>query len=512
VGSARETTFEKLHRLAASFAAPRSSARDRATLRLAVELGAIAVPCCARELAGLVPARRAWARELLGAIAIEPEPGGPGEDRVRRAVRDLLEGPATDDAKIDALALLAELGEVSVPASFADPAAIQRRSVEELVGHLTTTESIASAAALVSEGLEPAAIVELVEALSEIAPAAAQRLVGELGARVDVDPELRGDLQRVTAPLALVDPRGAAGDRAPDAAALAPRPSLVEIHRHPAGRIVVAIARRVPDQRRWRAMSVLIDEDGALIDGWYDADCAPRKVTAEVLAPLGAQGFAGGAATPAAARRMVAEAACRAVALGVGLPPAYYPGRDLLELGDAHLAGRPAPDPLTTALSRAVDLLAAGELARARPLLEHCTCHAPDDALAASSLGLCLSAQGDVAAALPWLERATRLEPAWPLHHWNLAAAAHQAGRLDACYLAMVRFLARSGVPAARAAHDPEHGDRVRLAERIVVEHERTCRLEGRALPRDRARARAKRPSTPGSLREPPAHDERGRR
>jgi hypothetical protein len=469
-----DLTFVRLRRLASSFDEPPSRSRDRTVLRLALELGAIAVPCCARELAGPTAARRLRARALLGALA------DAHEDRVRRAVRELLEGPAPDDAKIDALALLADLGEVTVPACFANPAAIQRRSVEELAGHLDTVEDVANAAALVTEGLEPPAIVELVAGLSEIAPAAALRLVDELAARVDVDPAVRGELRRVTIDL---------GGRPPgaDRELRALRPALVEIHRHEGGALVIAIARRVPGQRRWRAWSVLVDETGALCDAWYDADCPPRKVSGEILAPLAAKGFAGGATSPAVARRHVADAACRAVSLGRGLPPGYYLGRDLLELGDAHLAGRPAPDEVATALGRAVDLLAAGDPARARPLLDHCAERAPDDAVVASSLGLCLSAQGDRHGALVWLDRAARLEPAFSLHHWNLAAAAHAAGELDACYLAMVAFVA-CDTPTT----DPDHASRVALARDLIADHERLCRLQGRRPPRPSARARAR--------------------
>ncbi|HTJ45428.1 MAG TPA: tetratricopeptide repeat protein [Kofleriaceae bacterium] len=469
-----------------SFDESRTSARDRATLRIAVELGAIAVPACARELASGSPARRAWARVLLGAIARAPR----DEERVRRSVRELLGGDAPDDAKIDALALLADLGEVTMPACFSDPAAIQRRSVEELAGHLGSVEDVASAAALVAEGLEPPAIAELVEGLSEIAPAAAERLVDELAARVDVDPMLRGELRRIISPLKIAPPPFALSEdpEGPSRRATL-RPALVEVHRHAGGSAVVAIARRVPGQRRWRAFSVLVDETGTLADAWYDGDCPPRKVSGEILAPLAGQGFLGGATSPQVARRLVADAARSAVALGRGLPPSYYLGRDLLELGDAHLAGRPAPDEIVTALGRAVDLLASGDPARARPLLEHCAERAPDDPLVASSLGLCLSAQGDPRAALPWLDRAARLEPAWPIHHWNLAAAAHQARELDACYLAMTAFVARS---AAATVHDPDHVERLALAKRLIAEHERLCRLEGRALPRSRARARAR--------------------
>src|SRR5204863_2794548 len=99
---------------------------------------------------------------------------------------------------------------------------------------------------------------------------------------------------------------------------------------------------------------------------------------------------------------------------------------------------------LATLHGRAVDLLAAGEHARARPLLEHCFRIAPDDADIAASLGSCLLAAGEVEAARAPLALAARLEPAWALHHWNLAAACHRAGDLAGCWRALREYLVRT--------------------------------------------------------------------
>jgi tetratricopeptide (TPR) repeat protein len=479
----RDSTFSKLQRLAAGF--EDATAASRAAIRLATALGPIAVPCCVRELAGDDPGRRQRAIVLLGSIA---EHHG---DRVRRALAALAAGDAHDDAKVDALALLAELGAPEAHARFADPARVQRRSVEQLATHLASPAEIASATALVVDALDPDAIVDLVEGMVDAAPVAARRLAGELTARVDVDPALRSEVRRIAAPLAL-----SADDAAPGPA---PGRARIAILRHPGGRAVVAVARRVPGARRWRTLGVLVDEAGALVDAWYDDDCPPRKLDGEVLAPLAAEGFTGETtrARAADARRLVADAARHAVARGLGLPAPYYLGRDLLELGDAHLAGQPVPDGEVTLLARAVDLLAAGEAARARPLLDHCALRAPDDAIAASSLGLCLCAQGEPAAAIPWLERAARLEPTWPLHHWNLAAAAHQAGEPTACYLALAGFVARG----AAVAGDAEHDDRLAQARRWMAAHERRCRMEGVEPPRIRAgtRTRTRRRARPGA-------------
>jgi tetratricopeptide (TPR) repeat protein len=174
---------------------------------------------------------------------------------------------------------------------------------------------------------------------------------------------------------------------------------------------------------------------------------------------------------------MVGAAARRTVSSGQTLPSGYYLGRDLLGITDSHVVGGRAGEPAAL-LGRAVDLLAAGESERARPLLEHCASIAPDDAEAASSLGLCLLAQGELPAAVLHLQRAAWIEPQWPLHHWNVAAAAHRAGDLATCAGALREFLARADEPLA-AAVDPGHGRRISLARRFVADH---ARLAGSSL------------------------------
>src|SRR5262245_28957989 len=102
-------TLAQLRRVATSFAAARTPAEERALRRLVGALGAAAAPACLRELASTDPARRQWASELLGEIARDHR------DRVLRGLRGLLADAAAagDEAKIDALGLLAELGETA---------------------------------------------------------------------------------------------------------------------------------------------------------------------------------------------------------------------------------------------------------------------------------------------------------------------------------------------------------------------------------------------------------------
>lgn len=467
-----------LHRLRASFDKPRTRAEERVLLDDARILGATAVPLCARELASTTSVEhRAWAVTLLRALA---ETSG---DRVRAALREVAAGTAADDAKLAALGLLAELGDETATASFADPARIHQQSLLRFAGQLDTAADVASAADLLVSRLEPEEIVEFIESFADASPDGARRLADELCARVDLDVAARSEIVRVAAPLRLTCP--------PPVARPLGRPALLVGLRHRDGRIVVAVARRSPPTgagdarattRRWRFLCVLCDAAGSIADVHYRDDATLAVLREEVVGPLEAAGYDRFTVTGAAARRMVGAAARRTVSSGRTLPSAYYLGRDLLGITDGHVVNGRAGEPAAL-LGRAVDLLAAGESVRARPLLEHCVAVAPDDAEAASSLGLCLLAQGDLVAAVRHLQRAAWLEPAWPLHHWNVAAAAHRAGDLAICAESLRAFLDRADDPLAGAV-DPGHVRRVSLARRFIADH---ARLEQAAFEGPRA-------------------------
>jgi tetratricopeptide (TPR) repeat protein len=392
---------------------------------------------------------------------------------VRAALREVAAGAAGDDAKLAALGFLAELGDETATASFADPDRIHQKSLERFATQLDTAADVASAADLLLSRMEPEEIIEFVESFAEASPDGARRLADELCARVDLDIAARSELVRVAAPLRLTCP--------PPIARPLGRPAMLVGLRHGDGRIVVAVARRSPvgegrpTARRWRFLCVLCDAAGSVADVHYRDDATLTVLREEVVRPLEAAGYERFNVTGAAARRLVGAAARRTVSSGRTLPSAYYLGRDLLGITDGHVVGGRAGEPAAL-LGRAVDLLAAGESARARPLLEHCVAIAPDDAEAASSLGLCLLAQGDLRGAVRYLQRAAWLEPAWPLHHWNVAAAAHRTGELPICAGALREFLARADDPSIgtlAGAVDPGHARRVSLARRFIADHAR---------------------------------------
>lgn len=474
----RAGSFLALRDLAASFGEARTERRKRELRALAASVGSVAIPLCLRQLDG---PERAWAAELLQSIALA------GDASLKARVVGELHGLAgagtaalDDDAKVAVLKLLAELGEASLAASFRDAGAIHRRSLGELADLLTCRPDVALAADLLVSQLDPDQLIDFVDGLTQAAPARTRHLVDELLVRTDLDPGLRGELVRIAAPLSLIECEPLAEEPR--------RRARIVCLRHPGGRVVVlAMRRTTPGSTR---CLVLLVDDGDLIDGLYRDDAAPPAIDAELLAPLLADGFVPVAERPAAVRELLVAAARKSIAAGDELPNAYFLGRDLLDLGDAHQPDRWQPDLPTTLLGRAVDLLAAGEPERARPLLERCADLSPDDADAASSLGLCLLSNGDLDGARRHLERAARLEPAWPIHVWNLASVAHRQGRIDACYLAMRRFLALSRAPGSLTG-DPDQPARVDLAERFVADHERLSRLANDGKP---ARRRATSP------------------
>src|SRR5262249_54150867 len=121
-------------------------------------------------------------------------------------------------------------------------------------------------------------------------------------------------------------------------------------------------------------------------------------------------------------------------AAGARLPRGYYLGRDLLGLYDEHATAEAAGGTRSlhvksTSLSRGTQLLAKRDIAGARRAFAAYVLDRPEDAEGRSCLGLCLLELGEHEEALRELARAARLEPDEPLRHWNLAAAAREAGK-----------------------------------------------------------------------------------
>ena len=457
----------------------RAISPDRAVKRL----GRAAVPMLGRELRGLDVRRREVARRALAAVAAS---GDDARARVISELRAITEQSAAiaidDDVKVCALGLLSELGERAA-ARFSDPTAIQRRSASALAGQLATAADVAIAADLMLRQLVDADVGDMIEVMASVAPEAAARLAAELAIRLDASTELHERIAQL--PLVAIA-------EAPAAARRPTRPIHVAVLVDAAARLVVVASRKVIGERRWRRWAVLIDAAGR-IDDCLHADDATEGDAAPLIASLVADGYRVAShdaehahAIVASAARLTGAARPHASSGSPALGSAYYLGRDLLNLGDAHLGGRAHAHPIATTLGRAVNLLAAGEPARAHALLVR---HDPQLASAdvAAAVAGCLLAQGRHAEALGPLARALEAEPEWPLHHWNHAAALHALGDAAGSYHALRRFVATSGTPSGLDANLDQPG-RIALAERLIAELERTSRLRGTPLRRSRSK------------------------
>lgn len=465
---AADGAFGDLRKLAEWFAASPSAFWSRIE-RITRRLGVTAVPLLGRELRSADPRRRDAARDALAFLARAGEDeDDPAQARIRERVIGELRGVATDatadDAKVCALGLLAELGEHAT-ARFADPPAMRRRSALALAARLDTPADVASAADLMIRQLDEVDLVQMLEILVEEAPSAAHRLATELGARLDLPVELRqriGALVEAIAPVTPLPRRPARGTQAA---------VLVDA----AARLVVVASRKISGERRWRRWAVLIGASGRIDDCLHEDDAGDA---AALIDSLCADGYRIASTELSRARAVVAGAARMTAQEPERLSSPYYLGRDLLDLGDAHLAGRGRGDAASHALGRAVELLAEGDATRARALLERCD---PDNPDVAGALAACLLAQGDPAGAAEHLSRALVAEPEWPLHHWNLAIALRRIEDDAGCYQALRRFIATSAAPSGLFG-DPDQPGRVACAERMLAELERTARLTGRAV------------------------------
>lgn len=486
--------FGDLRKLADWF----STSPQRSSLhieRIVRRLGATCVPLLGRELSSRDLRRREAARDCLAMVATAD---GTRERVIEelRAILDEHTGDANDELKVVTLGLLAELG-AHAEARFEDPRAMQRRSAIALAAQLDTPVDVASAADMMVRQLDATSIAQMVEALSESAPDAALRLSTELGVRLDLDLDIRERILAITSDIGAArgsqEPRGQpSGYRG-----LAQVAVLVDC----SARFVVVASRKLAGERRWRRWAVLIGPAGQIDDCIHeetssrsgrspagaDADAAP------LIASLVADGYRIASTDHDHARTVVAAAARISATRPdpQSLPSAYYVGRDLLDLGDAHMGLR--RDPSTLAVARAIELIADGEHARALVLLARSEAgEANADHHAA--VAACALVQGRHADAVEPLGRAIAIEPAWPLHHWNLAVACHALGDAAGTYHALRRFIATSARPSALHG-DPDQPARIAFAELRLVELERAARLAGTRLRTraDRSRTRRKR-------------------
>ena len=500
----RGGSFEELRRLTASF----EKLDGRAARKSCQRLLGVALPLLLRELAGELKGRADLARrmiaELAGADRASQDRASQELTELRaRAVRGLqaLALASSDTVKARALGLLADLGLTAAGATFSDPEAVQRRSAMAIAEQLGSEADVAAAADLMTRQLAPAEMISLLELMTEITPEPAARLIHELAGRVDLEGNVRSDVRRLAAASWLEEPSPSGHPDIRPRTARSGRPAaarpaaIVQLLTDGKGGHVVIAVRRRGALRRWRRFAVLIAADGALEDCLYEDDVPASELGDPMNAPLYcgliAEGYQplpddalphGEQAEPgeerdarartAHGRELAAAAAQRAASLPHRLTSPYYLGRDILDLGDAHLGPRPARPALgeiANAIGRAVDLLAAGDVARARDLALLCARSAPDNPDVAATLGQCFLALGELTPAAEWLGRAAAAEPGWPMHHWNLAVVHHSGGAADACADALATYL--RAVEEKRLLGDREQEERIALARRYLAAH-----------------------------------------
>ncbi len=458
MGEVGSDSFVLLSTLAAALRRP-SPAMRTAALTAVRRLGPTAVPLLVRHLDAPHQAQRTLLRDIARALA------EPARDRLRGALAEAIRGGA-DSTKAAAQCLLAELGApVPAAARFDDAVAIQRRTARQLAAQLGSAADVAAAAELMISRLDPGELVAIAMVMLEQAPDVAPHLVRELAGRPQLGADVRASLLRAVAPLP-----------APTAWPM-PR---VRWQRRLVGPDGAEVLARVGAGAR--AVALHVDARGVLTSGWYDDGGGVARLQRELLAPLARDGYA--LAPELDPRPRLAAAAAAATRLGLPLPSAYYLGRDLFGLTCEHLGARAPLAPASLLHGLGVDRLAARDAAGARSSLERAAAMAPDDADVAASLGLCLLALGDAADATRWLGRARTLDPRWPMHHWNHAAAALAAGATadgHASLRAYVRAVERSPAGAT-----DEHRARRAQAIELVGEQRPPTIRRARTLPHRR--------------------------
>lgn len=429
-----------------------------AALTAVQRLGPTAVPLIIRQLGHGGPGQRALLRDVARAV---PE---SGQARLRAGLTEVVRS-GTDAAKAAAQVLLGELGAAATPpARFDDAVAIQRRTALQLAAQLGSAADVAAAAELMLSRLDASELIAIAMVMLDQAPDVAPHLVRELAGRPQLGADVRASLLRAVAALPAPTPW--------------PQPR-VRWQRRLVGPDGAEVLARVSGAR---AVALCIDAGGVLASGWYDDSGGVARLQRALLAPLARDGYVPAPELEPGVR--VATAAAAATRLGRGLPTAYYLGRDLFGLSSEHLGTRAPLTPASLLHGLGVERLAARDAAGARPALERAAALAPDDADVAASLGLCLLALGDAADASRWLGRARTLDPRWPMHHWNHAAAALAAGATADGHASLRAYV--RAVERASGGGSDEHRARRAQAIELIGEPRTTAPRRARTLPHRR--------------------------
>lgn len=445
-------TFENLLELSRSFESiPTHPSGRGQVVRVVETLGPTAVPLLLRKLSAGTDDESRWAEYLLSRAGNERAILG------LKALCDALPAAAVAPRRDRALMLLAELGApLRAPVRPADAPGLDPRAAEALVDGLVHRSDAALAADRLVALVEPVDVLPICRRLAAAKGALVAPLVEELLARDDVWP---GAMR------ALAELRARLGPT-PHAPSV---PSRVWTGSGPYGTAIFALGRGRQGKPR-RALLVQLDPDGNLARAVYDADGSTGFALAAVRARLAAEGTVLRRTRVGSVSPRVALAARRARTAGERLPRAYFLGRDLVGLDDEHTAP-PPPAASASLLEKGIIASRAGDPVRARPMLAAFVAVHPEDAEALTWLANALMQLGDAAAALGHLRAAARLDPEDPVRHWNVSAAARQAGKLGTSYLALGEFLRRASFGRAPARRRTALRYRRLYEQMVVSEH-----------------------------------------
>ncbi len=414
-----------------------ASSAQRLIVTAALTLGSIAVPMLVRHFSQAAAARSVCQAALV-AIA---ELASADHRRVVAELRKSVHAVLSDDARVALLALLHQLGSAEPGAQFADPLQVQRDAARALAKQLTSPADLARAAALMIRQLPMVELFAMVELVVADAPDCGAWLTDELLARLDLDADIRSELRRIAAGVRVAAPVMPLHTGEDTLTALV----------HPTGaRVIVVEAVAVVPLELRRAIAFLVDADGLLVDATYQEPAA-YGATAEWMRGLVADGYRETPIERVAARSAVIAAVRQAVAANSELPLAYYVGRDLLQLGNAHLgvrAGQEIDSTWSVAAGYGVDLLAAGDVTGAFALLSQCVARGAVQATAnadvASAYGMTCLALEKYADAAHWLSVAAAADPALADHAWNWACAAERNQDVATTYRALTQYCSRA--------------------------------------------------------------------
>jgi Flp pilus assembly protein TadD len=419
-----ESSFAPLRQLADILAAEKIDPRsERRALRLTADLGATAIPLLVRKLLG-EEREATLAFTLLSTLRTE---------RSTAALRGVaLDESLPDDKRALAIALLGERGAMPANIHLADEGALRRRAALALAGRLQTPADVARAVDLLLQQVAPEDLPALMDGLADSGGAHVSPLIDELLLHDDLPRPVRTALREL---------RRRVGDAVlPPVAATAP--ARVRIGGGADGsHIVIAARGGAPGTERLFCASLGRAGLGAAS---YEPE-ARAGAWRRAATKAEAAGYAMREASAHEAAALVAAAARRSRAAGARLPRGYYLGRDLVGLYDEHATAEATGGTRSlhvkhASLSRGTQLLRKGDVAGARRAFAAYVADRPEDAEGRSCLGLCLLELGEHEDALRELARAARLEPDEPLRHWNLAAAAREAGKPGTCYLALLDY------------------------------------------------------------------------